>query len=212
MHHPVDKESANMQILCTDLEGVLVPEIWINVALKTGIEALKLTTRDISDYDVLMRKRLDILDHHGLKLKDITDVITTMAPLEGALDFLNWLKPQIQVIIVSDTYEEFAKPLMAKLGWPTLLCNSLSINGSGAISGYHLRQKDGKRHVVEALHSLNYEVIAMGDSYNDITMLQTAEHGILFRPPENVMAEYPEFPVTTDYEELKRELAKVIKA
>ncbi|MEJ2154798.1 MAG: bifunctional phosphoserine phosphatase/homoserine phosphotransferase ThrH [Desulfobacteraceae bacterium] len=201
-----------MQILCTDLEGVLVPEIWINVALKTGIEALKLTTRDISDYDVLMRKRLDILDHHGLKLKDITDVITTMAPLEGALDFLNWLKPQIQVIIVSDTYEEFAKPLMAKLGWPTLLCNSLSINGSGAISGYHLRQKDGKRHVVEALHSLNYEVIAMGDSYNDITMLQTAEHGILFRPPENVMAEYPEFPVTTDYEELKRELAKVIKA
>ncbi len=200
-----------MQILCTDLEGVLVPEIWINVALKTGIEALKLTTRDISDYDVLMRKRLDILDHHGLKLKDITDVITTMDPLEGALDFLNWLKPQIQVIIVSDTYEEFAKPLMAKLGWPTLLCNSLSINGTGTISDYHLRQNDGKRHVVDALHNLRYEVIAMGDSYNDITMLQSAEHGILFRPPENVIAEYPEFPVTTSYVELKRELANVIK-
>ncbi len=200
-----------MQILCTDLEGVLVPEIWINVALKTGIEELKLTTRDISDYDVLMRKRLSILDQNGLKLKDITDVIETMTPMEGALDFLNWLRPQIQVVIVSDTYVEFAKPLMAKLGWPTLLCNSLSINGTGAISDYHLRQKDGKRHVVNAMHSLNYEVIAMGDSYNDITMLQTAEHGILFRPPENVIQEYPDFPVTTNYEELKAELGKVIK-
>lgn len=200
-----------MQILCTDLEGVLVPEIWINVALKTGIDELKLTTRDISDYDVLMRKRLDILDHHGLKLKDITDVIDTMDPMEGALDFLNWLRPQIQVIIVSDTYVEFAKPLMAKLGWPTLLCNALSIDGTGTISDYHLRQRDGKRHVVNALHSLKYEVIAMGDSYNDITMLQTAEHGILFRPPENVIAEYPQFPVTTNYEELRRELEKIIK-
>lgn len=206
-----DTESKNMQILCTDLEGVLVPEIWINVALKTGIEELKLTTRDISDYDVLMRKRLDILDHHGLKLKDITDVIGTMAPMEGALDFLNWLRPQIQVIIVSDTYVEFAQPLMAKLGWPTLLCNSLSINGTGAISDYHLRQKDGKRHVVDALHRLNYEVIAMGDSYNDITMLQTAEHGILFRPPEKVAGEYPQFPVAANYEELQRELTNLIK-
>ena len=201
-----------MQILCTDLEGVLVPEIWINVALKTGIEELKLTTRDISDYDVLMRKRLSILDQNGLKLKDITEVIETMAPMEGALEFLNWLRPQIQVVIVSDTYVEFAKPLMAKLGWPTLLCNSLSINGADAISDYHLRQKDGKRHVVNAMHSLNYEVIAMGDSYNDVTMLQTAEHGILFRPPENVIREYPDFPVTTNYEELKEELGKVIKS
>lgn len=199
-----------MQILCTDLEGVLVPEIWINVAVKTGIEELRLTTRDISDYDVLMRKRLGILDSHGLKLKDITNVIDTMAPLEGALDFLNWLRPQIQVVIVSDTYVEFAKPLMAKLGWPTLLCNSLSINAAGAIADYHLRQKDGKRHVVNALHSLNYEVIAMGDSYNDITMLQTADHGILFRPPENVIEEYPDFPVTTNFEELQRELEKVL--
>lgn len=200
-----------MQILCMDLEGVLVPEIWINVAQKTGIEELKLTTRDISDYDVLMRKRLNILDNNGLKLKDITDVIETMAPLEGALEFLNWLRPQIQVIIVSDTYVEFAKPLMAKLGWPTLLCNSLSIDDTGAIANYHLRQKDGKRHVVNALHSLNYEVIAMGDSYNDITMLQAAEKGILFRPPENVVAEYPQFPVTDTYAELKQELEKVIR-
>ncbi len=206
------KESHTMQILCTDLEGVLVPEIWINVALKTGIEELKLTTRDISDYDVLMRKRLDILNQHGLKLKDITDVIETMAPIEGALDFLNWLRSQIQVIIVSDTYVEFAKPLMAKLGWPTLLCNSLSIDGAGAISDYRLRQKDGKRHVVNALRSLNYEVIAMGDSYNDVTMLQTAQHGILFRPPHNVVEEYPDFPVTTNYEELKQELEKVFKS
>ena len=200
-----------MQILCTDLEGVLVPEIWINVARKTGIEELRLTTRDIADYDVLMRKRLSILDSHKLKLKDITDVIETMEPLEGALDFLNWLRPKIQVIVVSDTYVEFAQPLMAKLGWPTLLCNSLSIDEAGAIAGYHLRQKDGKRHVVEALNALNYEVIAMGDSYNDITMLQTAAQGILFKPPENVVAEYPQFPVTQSYEELRRELEKVIK-
>lgn len=200
-----------MQILCTDLEGVLVPEIWINVAQKTGIDELKLTTRDISDYDVLMRKRLDILNHNGLKLKDITDVIQTMAPMDGAVEFLNWLRSQIQVVIVSDTYVEFAKPLMAKLGWPTLLCNSLSIDDTGAISDYHLRQKDGKRHVVNALHTLNYEVIAMGDSYNDLTMLQTAEHGIFFRPPENIIAEHPNFPVTNTYAELKQILAKVIK-
>jgi phosphoserine/homoserine phosphotransferase len=199
-----------MQILCTDLEGVLVPEIWINVAQKTGIEELKLTTRDISDYDVLMRKRLNILDNNGLKLKDITDVIETMDPMDGAQEFLNWLRPRIQVIIVSDTYVEFAKPLMAKLGWPTLLCNSLSINHKGAIANYHLRQQDGKRHVVNALHSLNYQVIAMGDSYNDITMLKTAEKGILFRPPENVISEYPQFPVTNNYEEIKQELEKVI--
>lgn len=199
-----------MQILCTDLEGVLVPEIWINVAQKTGIDELKLTTRDIPDYDVLMGKRLDILTSNGLKLKDITDVIETMAPMDGAIEFLNWLRPQIQAIIVSDTYVEFAKPLMAKLGWPTLLCNSLSIDGSGAIADYHLRQKDGKRHVVNALHSLNYDVIAMGDSYNDLTMLQTAEHGILFRPPENVVAEYPQFPVTNTYDELQQALEEVI--
>lgn len=199
-----------MQIVCSDLEGVLIPEIWINVALKTGIEELKLTTRDISDYDVLMRKRLAILDQHSLKLKDINDVIATMAPLEGALDFLNWLRTQSQVIIVSDTFVQFAKPLMAQLGWPTLLCNSLCIDGTGAIVDYQLRQADGKRHVVKALQYLNYEVIAMGDSYNDITMLQNAQHGILFRPPENVIAEYPKFPVTHTYDQVKAIIAPLV--
>ena len=204
-------ESETMHIICTDLEGVLVPEIWINVAQKTGIEELRLTTRDISDYDVLMRKRLGILNSHGLKLKDITDVIATMAPMAGALDFLNWLRSEAQVIIVSDTYVEFARPLMAMLGWPTLLCNHLSVDASGAIADYHLRQKDGKRHVVKAMQSLNYEVIAMGDSYNDITMLQTAQHGILFRPPENIKAEFPQFPVTETYDQIKRELAGLLQ-
>jgi phosphoserine/homoserine phosphotransferase len=199
-----------MKIVCTDLEGVLVPEIWINVARKTGIEELKLTTRDISDYDVLMRKRLGILEHHGLKLKDITDVIATMAPLDGALEFLTWLREQTQVIIVSDTFVEFAKPLMAKLGWPTLLCNHLSIDSSGAIIDYHLRQKDGKRHVVLAMQGLNFDVIAMGDSYNDITMLQTAGHGILFRPPEAIKAEYPQFPVAETYAQIRQELERLL--
>lgn len=188
-----------MHIVCTDLEGVLVPEIWIHVAEKTGIEALRLTTRDIADYDVLMRKRLGLLDAHGLKLKDITDVIDRMDPLPGAVAFLDWLRARTQVIIVSDTYVEFAKPLMAKLGWPTLFCNSLVIDGAGAIADYRLRQPDGKRHVVLALQSLNFQVIAMGDSYNDISMLQTAQHGLLFRPPDTILAEYPRFKVAYDY-------------
>lgn len=188
-----------MHIVCTDLEGVLVPEIWIHVAEKTGIEALRLTTRDIADYDVLMRKRLGLLDAHGLKLKDITDVIDRMDPLPGAVAFLDWLRARTQVIIVSDTYVEFAKPLMAKLGWPTLFCNSLVIDSAGAIADYRLRQPDGKRHVVLALQSLNFQVIAMGDSYNDISMLQTAQHGLLFRPPDTILAEYPRFKVAYDY-------------
>lgn len=199
-----------MHIVCTDLEGVLVPEIWIHVAQKTGIEELRLTTRDISDYDVLMRKRLGLLDQHGLKLKDITDVIRTMDPLPGAVEFLDWLRARTQVIIVSDTYEEFAKPLMAKLGWPTLFCNSLVIDAAGAIADYRLRQSDGKRHVVKALQGLNFKIIAMGDSYNDISMLKTAEHGFLFRPPQNVVAEYPQFPVTREYAEIKAALEKLL--
>ena len=188
-----------MHIVCTDLEGVLVPEIWINVAHKTGIEELQLTTRDIPDYNVLMKKRLAILDQHGLKLRDITDVIGKMDPLPGALEFLDRLRSRTQVIIVSDTYEEFAKPLMAKLGWPTLFCNSLNIDADGAISNYVLRQPDGKRHVVQALQSLNFEVVAMGDSYNDLTMLQAAQHGLLFRPPQSIREAYPDFPVCEDY-------------
>ena len=199
-----------MKIVCTDLEGVLVPEIWINVALKTGIEELKLTTRDISDYDVLMKKRLDILAQHNLKLKDITDVIDTMAPLDGAIEFLDWLRSTTQVIIVSDTFKEFAKPLMAKLKWPTLFCNSLEIDAQGAVVGYRLRQNDGKRHVALSLQQLNFEVIAMGDSYNDISMLRTAQHGILFCPPDNVIAEFPQFPVTRDYATLRQTLEPLL--
>jgi phosphoserine/homoserine phosphotransferase len=199
-----------MQIVCTDLEGVLVPEIWINVAEKTGIDELRLTTRDIADYDVLMQKRLSLLDKHGLKLKDITDVIEGMEPLEGALDFLEWLRPRTQLIIVSDTYTQFAGPLMRKLGWPTLFCHTLVIDDSGAISGYHLRQKEAKRKTVLALQSMNYEVIGMGDSYNDIAMLQQAANGILFRPPPNVCQEYPDLPVTRTFEELKQALARLL--
>jgi phosphoserine / homoserine phosphotransferase len=157
-----------------------------------------------------MRRRLGILNRHGLKLKDITDVIKTMDPLEGAVDFINWLRSQTQVIIVSDTYVEFAKPLMAKLGWPTLFCNSLSIDNAGAIADYHLRQPDGKRHVVQALQRLNFKIIAMGDSYNDITMLKTAEHGFLFRPPPNVVAQYPQFPVIHEYDAIQQAIAGLL--
>jgi phosphoserine/homoserine phosphotransferase len=200
-----------MQLICSDLEGVFVPEIWINVAEKTGIEELRLTTRDISDYNVLMKQRLAILDAHNLKLKDIQDVIATMDPLPGALEFMNWMRRRTQVIVVSDTFTQFAAPLMEKLGWPTLLCNTLLIDDAGRVADYRLRQQDGKRKVVEALASLEYEVIAMGDSYNDITMLQTAVHGILFRPPENVIQEYPELPVTQDYDQIKEVLVKLLK-
>ena len=192
-----------MHIVCSDLEGVLVPEVWINVAEKTGIKELRLTTRDISDYDVLMQKRLAILHANGLKLKDITDVIGMMEPLEGAREFLEWLKSSTQIIIVSDTFVQFAGPLMKKLGWPTLFCNSLTIDPDGSIEGYKLRQKDGKRHAVLSLKSLCYSVIGVGDSYNDITMLKEADTGVLFRPPDNVKDEFPEFPVSFTYDELK---------
>lgn len=192
-----------MHIVCSDLEGVLVPEVWINVAEKTGIKELRLTTRDISDYDVLMQKRLAILHANGLKLKDITDVIGMMEPLEGAREFLEWLKSSTQIIIVSDTFVQFAGPLMKKLGWPTLFCNSLTIDSDGSIAGYQLRQKDGKRHAVLSLKSLCYSVIGVGDSYNDITMLKEADTGVLFRPPDNVKDEFPEFPVSYTYDELK---------
>ncbi len=199
-----------MYLICADMEGIFTPEIWINVAEMTGIEELRLTTRDISDYDVLMKKRLSILDQHGLKLQDIQAVIAKMAPLDGALNFLNWLRSRLQVIIVSDTYVEFAGPLLEKLGWPTLFCNTLTVATDGSISGYNLRQKDGKRKVALALKKLNYKVIAIGDSYNDITMLKAAQKAILFRPPDNVIAEFPEFPITSNYADVKREIKKII--
>ena len=190
-------------IACLDLEGVLVPEIWINVAEQTGIAALRRTKRDEPDYDKLMRGRLTILEEHGLGLRDIQAAIGTMAPLDGALELLDWLRSRAPVILLSDTFQEFAAPLLRKLGFPTLFCNSLEVDGAGRIRGYRLRLDDGKRRAVVALRALNFRVVAAGDSYNDTTMLAAADAGILFRPPENVIADFPGFPVTTTYDELK---------
>ncbi|MBU2488188.1 MAG: bifunctional phosphoserine phosphatase/homoserine phosphotransferase ThrH [Proteobacteria bacterium] len=200
-----------MHIICSDLEGVFVPEIWINVAEKTGIPELKKTTRDEPDYDKLMRGRLKILDERGLKLADIQEVIATMDPMPGAGRFLDWARRASQIIVVSDTFIQFAGPLMEKLGFPTLLCNTLEVDDSGRVTGYRLRQADGKRHVVRAVKSLNYRVVAMGDSYNDISMLKEADAGVLFRPPENVIREFPQFPVTHNYDELKAALIPALE-
>lgn len=192
-----------MFLACLDLEGVLVPEIWIGVAERTGIDALRATTREIPDYDVLMRQRLRILDEHGIGISEFQEVIGEMRPLEGAVEFLAWLKDRFQVIILSDTFYEFAAPLMRRLGQPTLFCHKLSIDGSGRIADYHLRQPDQKREAVKAFHRLNFKVVAAGDSYNDTTMLAEADRGILFRPPQNVIDEFPQFPVTREYDELR---------
>lgn len=197
-----------MDIACLDLEGVLVPEIWINFAERTGIDALKATTRDIPDYDVLMQQRLRILKQNKLGLPDIQEVIEGMAPLDGAVDFLDWLRTHFQVVILSDTFYEFAAPLMKQLGHPTLLCHRLSTNEQGGVTDYHIRQKDSKRQGVRALRSLNFQVIAAGDSYNDTTMLAEANWGILFRPPQNVIEEFPQYPVVTDYPALRQAFAE----
>jgi phosphoserine/homoserine phosphotransferase len=189
-------------VACLDLEGVLVPEIWINVAAKTGIEALRRTTRDEPDYDRLMRGRLEILDAHKLTLHDIQEVIATIAPLDGAAAFLDWLRARAQVIILSDTFSEFAQPLMAQLGYPCLFCHSLVVDDAGRIADYTLRMADGKRKAVMALKLLNFTVLAAGDSYNDTSMLTEADAGILFRPPDNVIHDFPQFPVTRSYDEL----------
>jgi phosphoserine/homoserine phosphotransferase len=189
-------------MLCSDLEGVFVPEIWINVAEKTGIEELRLTTRDISDYNVLMDKRLSILDAHGLTLNDIQAVIAEIEPLPGALEFLDAIRAEHQIIIVSDTFLEFAGPLMEKLKRPTLFCNCLQVADTGRITGYELRQENGKKKTTRALQDLNYRVIAFGDSYNDISMLQTADNAFLFRPPENVVQEFPQIAVAYEYDQL----------
>jgi len=198
----------NPAILAMDLEGVLVPEIWIAVSEKTGIEKLRLTTRDVPDYDKLMRGRIAILKEHGLKLADIQDVIRRVDPMPGARDFVDWVRARIQLIILSDTYYEFAMPLMEKLGWPTLFCNRIEADATNTIVNYHLRIRDGKKHAVAALKGLNFRVIAVGDSYNDTTMLAQADRGILFRPPQNIIAEFPQFPVMREYGELKAFLAK----
>ena len=192
-----------MWVICADLEGVFVPEIWVNVAKKTGIEKLKLTTRDIKDYDELMKYRLGVLDENNLKLKDIQDVIATLRPLDGALEFVRWLREKTPFVIVSDTFIEFAQPLMNQLENPMLLCHHLETDATGRITDYKLRQKDPKCKTVEAFQSLDYKILAFGDSYNDISMLKAADRGILFCPPENVVADYPEFPVVKTISELK---------
>ena len=189
-------------IVTLDLEGVLVPEIWIAFAEKTGIEQLKLTTRDIPDYDELMTGRLAILNEHGLKLADIQEVIGTLAPLEGAKAFLDELRSITQVVILSDTFLEFAKPLMEQLAWPTIFCHDLEIDAEGRVANYRLRQPDQKRKAVAAFRSLNYRVIAAGDSYNDTTMLGEADTGFLFRSPDNVKIEFPQFRSAEEYDEL----------
>lgn len=195
-------------MVCLDLEGVLVPEIWINVAVKTGIDELKITTREMPDYDKLMRQRLDILDRHALKVGDIQDVIARMGPLEGATDFLAWLRERCQVIILSDTFYQLAQPLMRQLGFPTLFCNQLEINANGRIVNYHMRMQDPKKHAVAALKSLNFFTMAAGDSYNDTAMLGEAHAGFFFRPPDHLPKEFPRFPVTQNYGELQEWFAK----
>jgi phosphoserine/homoserine phosphotransferase len=200
-----------MYIVCSDLEGVFTPEIWISVSKHTGIDELKLTTRDINDYNVLMRRRLDILRLNNLSLHVIQHVIASIKPLPGATEFISWLKKRSQLVVVSDTFAEFANPLMEKLGHPTLFCNYLTVDHLGNIVDYHLRQPDGKRKVVEALQNLNYKVIAVGDSYNDINMLRKAETGVLYRPPNNVVADNGDLPIVNSYDELKNLIAGLIE-
>ncbi|QQD21465.1 bifunctional phosphoserine phosphatase/homoserine phosphotransferase ThrH [Venatoribacter cucullus] len=197
-----------MEIACLDLEGVLVPEIWIEFAKKTGIEELKATTRDIPDYDVLMKQRLRILDQHGLKLKDIQEVIATLKPLDGAVEFVDWLRERFQVIILSDTFYEFSQPLMRQLGFPTLFCHRLITDENDRVVDYKLRQADPKRQSIRALQTIYYRTIAAGDSYNDTTMLAEADAGILFHAPQNVIDEFPQFPAVHTYEDLKKEFIK----
>ena len=195
-----------MFVTCLDMEGVLTPEIWINVAEKTGIEKLKLTTRDISDYDELMQIRLKVLAENNLTLKDIQDVIATMDPLPGAVEFLDWLRGECQVVILSDTFVEFAKPLIEKMKMPTIFCHSLVIE-DGKIANYKLRIKDHKRKSVEAFRSLNFQTIAAGDSFNDLSMLQAADHGAFFRPPAEIASQYPDLPVTHEFADFRKLLA-----
>lgn len=190
-----------MDIICLDLEGVLIPEIWINVAEKTGIEKLRLTTREVSDYDVLMRGRLKILKERGLTLADIQDVIGTMEPLPGAKEFLENLRSKTQVVILSDTFSEFAQPMMRKLGWPTIFCNDLQVDSQGMITDYRMRQYDGKKKAILGLRSMGFRTFAAGDSYNDLSMIHTADSGALFRAPANILEEEPDLRLATTYQE-----------
>jgi phosphoserine / homoserine phosphotransferase len=197
-----------VQIVCLDLEGVLVPEIWIEFSKRTGIPELQRTTRDEPDYDKLMTYRLDILRQHKLGLPDIQKVIGEMGPMPGARAFLDKLREDYQVVILSDTFYEFAHPLMRQLGWPTLFCHSLEDDESGMLVDYHLRMPDQKREAVKRFKELNFKVVAAGDSYNDTAMLGEAHGGILFHPPENVIREFPQYPVTMNYDQLRAEIDK----
>jgi len=197
-----------LEVVCLDLEGVLVPEIWIGFAERTGIDELRATTRDIPDYDVLMKQRLRLLAEHKLGLPDIQAVIAEMSPMPGAREFVDWLRERFQVVILSDTFYEFSQPLMRQLGFPTLFCHRLISDEKGNVVDYKLRQKDPKRQCVKAFHALNYRVMAAGDSYNDTTMLSEADLGVLFKAPENVIAEFPQFVSVTEYSDLQKEFAK----
>jgi phosphoserine/homoserine phosphotransferase len=200
-----------MRIVALDLEGVLIPEIWISVAERTQIPELRLTTRDVPDYDVLMRGRLSILEKHGLGISQIKATIAAMEPLPGAQAFLDTLRSRHQVVILSDTFYEFAEPFMRKLGWPSLFCHSLEIAADGRIVGYKLRQADPKRNAVRALRGLNFRVVAAGDSYNDAPMLSEAHAGILFRAPPNVLRDLPQYPHVETYEALEQALEAALK-
>lgn len=192
-----------MAIVCLDLEGVLIPEIWIGLADLTGIDSLRATTRDVPDYNQLMRQRLAILDEHGLGMGDIQRVIADMRPLDGAHDFLLGIRRRYQVVILSDTFYQFARPLMAQLDWPTLFCHELEVEEDGRISDFRIRLDDHKRKAVAAFRGLHFSTVAAGDSYNDTTMLAEADHGVLFRPPQQVIDDFPQFPVARDYDSLR---------
>lgn len=200
-----------MYILCSDLEGVLVPEVWINVARWTGIDELKLTTRDISDYNALMKRRLEILKQHEITINDIQKVISLLELMPGALDFVNWLHGRVQMVVVSDTFREFADPLLEKMGWPVLFCHHLTIDKEGNITDFNLRQNEAKKRVVEALQNLNFKVIAIGDSYNDVSMLRQAQHGILYRPPQNVIDDNPDIRFVNSYSQLKNLVSEILE-
>lgn len=199
-------------MVAMDLEGVLVPEIWIAFAEKTGFNEFRMTTRDCPDYAFLMKRRLAALKEHGLKLKDIQEVIDGMEPFEGSVEYIQWLRERnYQAVILSDTFYQFAQPFMRKLGWPTLFCNDLVVDSEGNVTDYRLRLPDGKRHAALGFKQLNFNVVAMGDSYNDTAMLKEADLGILFRPAEAVQKQCPQFPVVTTYEELEALITQYVR-
>lgn len=207
---PITNNNSKPTLIAMDLEGVFVPEIWIAVSEKTGISELRLTTRDIPDYDQLMKNRLRILDEHCLSLTDIQTVIGTLDPLPGAVDFLNWARSRSQLIVLTDSFYEFISPLKTKLGNPTIFCNSLEMDKSNHIINYHLRQANGKKYAVIAFKNIGFRVIAGGDSYNDTAMLAEADHGILFKPPANVIDEFPQYPVFHEYPAMQVHISKLL--